>query len=247
MVNAECIDRLRGRSYFTRDDVKRAMQSCQDNVKVIGDAAFKARLQRLLREGNIARTGRNAYVVSAQRAQQYQYAYSDLSNDVAAHIAGKHPYLAYSIFELVQLNEFVNQQLAQNAVFVSVESKLGDFVFDTLKEAYPGRVLIYPTPEMFHRYWTNDMIVIVKLTSESPKGIIRSWHTGLEKLLVDLMSDPLLIGLVSRDELPGIYEEAFRKYVIDESRMFRYARRRTADERIRQFIYEKTAVKLRLS
>ena len=246
MCNAECVNRLGSKSYFTRDDVKMAMQSCQDE-SVIGDAAFKARFQRLLEDGYIARIGRNAYVIPAQHVRQYQYTYSDLSNDVAALIANKHLYLTFSIFELVQLNEFVNHQLAHNVIFVSVESNLGDFVFETLKEAYSGRVLINPTPDIFHQYWSDDMIVIGKLTSESPKGNIQRWHTKLEKLLVDLMSDPLLMDSISQDELPGIYEEAFQRYVIDESHMFRYAKRRTADKRIKQFIHEKTTVKLRIS
>lgn len=246
MYNAECIDRLSNRSYFSRDDVKKAMQSCQGD-SIVGDAAFKARFQRLLHDGLIVRVGRNAYVVPAQHVRQYYYAYSDQSNEVAALIARKHPYLTFSIFELVQLNEFLNHQLAHNVVFVSVESKLGDFVFETLKEVYPGRVLINPTPDIFHQYWTDDMIVIGRLASEAPKGNIQSWHTKLEKLLVDLMSDPLLMASISRDELPGIYEEAFQRYVIDESHLFRYAKRRTADKRIKQFIHEKTTVKLRIS
>ena len=246
MFDKKCVYKLRNMSNFSRDDLMRAMQTCQGS-KIVGDATFKARLNSLLNDGRIARIGRNAYIVPEQHMRQYHYAYSDLSNDVANLIIKKHPFLTFSIFELVQLNEFVNHQLAHNVVFVSVESNLGDFVFETLKEAFPGRVLINPTLDLFHQYWMDNVIVIRKLASEAPKGNKQSWHTRLEKLLVDLMSDPLLMDSISQGELPGIYEEAFSRYVIDESHLFRYAKRRTADKRIKQFIHEKTMIKLRIS
>lgn len=246
MYNAKCIDSLRGRRHFAREDAMRAMQSCEGS-QAIGSATFNARFQRLLKDGCIARIGRNTYIVPNQHVQQYHYAYSELSNKVADLIIQEHPKLAFSVFELVQLNEFVNHQLAHNVVFISVESKLGSFVFETLREAYPGRVLINVKPDMFHQYWSSDMIVIGKLTTEAPKGIDKSWHTRLEKLLVDLIADPLLTGSISEGELPGIYEEAFKRYVIDESQMFRYAKRRTAEQRLKRYLDEKTSVKLRIA
>lgn len=72
-----------------------------------------------------------------------------------------------------------------------------DFVFDSLKEKYQGKVLINPTVDIYHQYWSDNMIVIIKLTTEAPKGKKESWHTRLEKILVDIMSEPLLIASIS--------------------------------------------------
>ena len=77
---------------------------------------------------------------------------------------------SFRIFELVQLNEFVNHQIAHNVIFVSVESGWGSYVFDSLKDQYVGKILLNPSVEIFHQYWSDDMIVIQKLVSESPKG-----------------------------------------------------------------------------
>ena len=60
------------------------------------------------------------------------------------------------------------------------------------------------------------------------------------------MSDKLIPSCFSESELPAIYEEAFHRYVIDESRMFRYAKRRTADKRLQQFLSEQTDVSLQV-
>lgn len=91
------------------------------------------------------------------------------------------------------------------------------------------------------------MIVIQKLTTEAPKGDGEFWHTNLEKMLVDIMADRLLMDSFSESEYPLIYETAFESFVIDESQMFRYARRRTADKRIRDFLRKNTNVMPRIS
>ena len=90
------------------------------------------------------------------------------------------------------------------------------------------------------------MIVVRNLLTESPKGKKKVWHTDLEKMLVDIFSENPIKAMFSESEYPAIYEEAFGSYVIDESQMFRYAKRRKSDGRIKKFIQEKTNVKLRL-
>ena len=52
--------------------------------------------------------------------------------------------------------------------------------------------------------------------------------------------------MFSESEYPTIYETAFKNFLVDESQMFRYAKRRKVDEKIKKFIQEETNVKLRL-
>lgn len=89
------------------------------------------------------------------------------------------------------------------------------------------------------------MIVIMKLTTEAPKGQGRSWHTRLEKLLVDIMSEPILLASISEAEYPGIYMDAFERYYIDEKCMFRYANRRKSSKKIKKLIHDKTDIILK--
>ena len=126
----------------------------------------------------------------------------------------QYPYLNFTIFEFVQMNDFVNHLVAHNVIFLSVESDIMEFVFDTLKEKYPGKVLINPTADIYHQYWSDNMIVIVKLITEAPKGQEKSWHTRLEKLLVDIMSEPLLLASISESEYPGVYMDALQDTIL---------------------------------
>lgn len=240
--NVDYLQILENKTVFSRNELYDAMK--QFGIEM-GEASFKVYLQKLLNDGRIVRVGRNTYCV-ADTAKIYDYEYSDLAGHVASLIDENYPYLNFSIMELTQLNEFVNHQLAHNVFFVSVEANLGEFVFETLKGEYPGKVLIHPTPQIYHQYWYDNMIVIQKRVSEAPVSKKVRWHTRIEKLLVDLLTDDILQSSVSESEYQDIYEDAFTKYAVDESCMFRYAKRRGADIRIKKFIADKTKVNLRL-
>ena len=151
----------------------------------------------------------------------------------------------YITSEKIQINIKVKNSKIINVLFLSVEDDIIDFVFDLLKEQVPGKVLLDPTPELYHQYWYDGMIVLNKLVTEAPRGNEEAWHTRLEKMLVDLVSDPLLQEVISKSEYPAIFEGAFSGYVIDESCLFRYAKRRAAEKRLRALIREKTNITLR--
>ena len=180
---------------FSREDFITAFQK-KNKRKDSGRYNF----QKLLENGDIYRVGRNSYRIAEDSKRNYSYLYSELSLDLAKKIEEQYPELDFRIFELVQLNEFVNHQIAHNVIFVSVESGLGTYVFDSLKEQYTGKILLNPSVETFHQYWSDDIIIIKKLISESPKGERDVWETKLEKILVDLVADKLLLSCVSRGE-----------------------------------------------
>lgn len=90
---------------------------------------LKVLLKKLLDTGKIVRVGRNSYCVVDEQVKKYHYNYSELANEVAGIIIKEFPYLQFTIFELVQLNAFVNHQIAHNVVFVSVEADLRVILF----------------------------------------------------------------------------------------------------------------------
>lgn len=214
---------------FSRKDLLRALKI---ERKQTTEASARFYMQKLLDDGEIVRVGRNAYCVSSAEVKKYDYEYSEYSIKLAHRIQNEYPLVDFRIFELVQLNEFVNHQIAHNIIFLSVESDLGDFIFDSIRNDYAGHILINPTVKVFHQYWSNNMIVIEKLITESPKGKKVIWHTGLEKMLVDLVADKLLLSCVAHGEYDGIFTQVLQDFFIDESQMFRYARRRNATKKI---------------
>ena len=242
MTETHYFDGVKGKTSFSRQEL---LQSFRNGGFGLSDASFCKKLESMVKDEEIIRAGRNIYCFPKGNKAVYRHEYSALANAVAAFIKGQYPLLAFSILDLIQLNDFVNHQIAHNILLLSVETDIMEFIFDALKEQYPGKVFIEPTPEIYHQYWCDDMIIIVKLTTEAPKGRTESWHTRLEKLLVDIMSEPLIPESISESEFPNIYEGAFARYVIDEGCLFRYAKRRKAEQKIRKLITEQTNITLR--
>lgn len=242
MINEGSIFLLKKEEPFDRQEL---FQVLEEQYKGLSQASYKLKMQRLLESGEIARVGRNLYCIPDKQMTIYDYEYSHLAAIVREMICEKYPFLEYQIFELVQMNEFLNHQIAHNAVFVFVEADLGDFVFETLKEKYPGKILLNPSVKEYHLYWQDDLIVVGKLLTEAPKGKKAVWHTRLEKMLVDMTAEKVIKTTFSESEYPDVLEQAFHKYVIDESQMFRYARRRHVKDDILKIIQDQTTIKLR--
>lgn len=234
-----------GLSDVTRFTRKELLESFRMAGYTLSEASFYKKVEELVKNGQIIRVGRNVYSLPDDKRLMYEYRYSELADEVAQVIVQQYPSVNFSIFEFIQLNDFVNHLIAHNVIFLSVEADVMDFVFETLRDKYPGKVLINPTVEIYHQYWSDNMIVLGKLTTEAPKGKKVSWHTRLEKLLVDIIAEPLLLASISRAEYPHIYENAFDRYIVDENGLFRYASRRKMKKKIIELIRKETDIVLK--
>lgn len=242
MLEKRYYDGLLDVTRFTR---KELLESFRMAGYMLSEASFYKKVEELVKNGQIVRVGRNVYSLPDNKRLAYEYKYSELAEEVAQEIAQQYPYVNFSIFEFIQLNDFVNHLIAHNVIFLSVEADIMEFVFETLRDKYPGKVLINPTVEIYHQYWSDNMIVLGKLTTEAPKGQRASWHTRLEKMLVDIMAEPLLLTSISRAEYPHIYEDVFNRYIVDENSLFRYASRRKVTKKIKELIRKETDIILR--
>ena len=162
-----------------------------DNVGVLSKSTLEKYLKKYLESGEIVRIGRNAYCVRG-KLKDYEYDYSDIAVHIAKILNEDFCDLDFRISELYQMNRFLNHQIAHNVIFVFVEKELCISAFERLKKEYEGNILINPTEEDFFNYRREDMIVVRNLLTESPKGKKEVWHTGLEKLLVDIFSENLI-------------------------------------------------------
>lgn len=202
-------------------------------------------LEKLKKEKKIISVGRGKYerVVENGQKCQYTYSHSKEYQDVEKRIMEEYPLVEFQIWELIQFNEFVNHQIAKNLIVVEVENMLEDTVFHTLHEHYPY-VLYSPQMEFYYRHKGDEnTIVVLKLISEAPKP--KEGHSSpLEKLLVDLFANKFTGHLIERSEYPTIMEDAFSKYYLDQIKMFRYARRRNVETRMKTFIDQETRIQL---
>ena len=223
---------------FSRQDFTHAMVSDYGMTEPQASYDLKKRLD----QGILTRTGWGRYSLPVK--QTYRHRYSDSAVNVVKTITEGYDGLDFQVFELIQLNEFMNHQAAHNTIFVSVENDLLDYVFDTLWKAYPGKVLLKPKAEQYYRYRQDDEIVVGRLPSETPKGIDQPWMSRLEKILVDVFTDKLVSAIIPDGEKEGIIEGAYSNYLIDQNTIIRYARRKGSENKMMEVLskYGKVSV-----
>jgi hypothetical protein len=217
---------------FTRPEYYEAY--CEKNGERSSDALDYA-LRKAIADGSVVHIGRNKYAFRTEK-RLYRHSYSPKASRIAREIQKEYPGVDFQIFELTQLNSFVNHQIAHNTIFISVEKDVVDYLFDTLHKNYPGQVLLKPSVGMYYRYLVDDQVVITKLPSESPKGLDEPWQSRLEKILVDITVDKLLSQMVSQSEYGTIFSEANRRYLLDVNTMVRYANRKGAGAKFREYL-----------
>lgn len=62
---------------------------------------------------------------------------------------------------------------------------------------------------------------------------------------MDLFVNKFTGHLIEKSEYPAIMEDAFSKYHLDETKMFRYARRRNVEAKMKKFIRQETSIQLK--
>ena len=119
-------------------------------------------------------------------------------------------------------------------------------IINLLFDNYP-HVLYNAKIDEYYKYAGEETILVRKLISEAPPSVGQYKQAALEKILVDLFSRGVSGSIISHSEYQAIYEDSFKKYVINQPKMFRYARRRGVERKIVDFIHEKTNIKLEIN
>ena len=221
---------------FTTAEFTAALRSAQPDI---GRSTVYAALKTLCDGKRISKLGRGYYSVTQKPV--YDYELSAAARAFSSAIREAYPLVDFQIWELYQMNEFVNHQLARNTVFVEVESMQDESVFELLFARCP-HVLLNPDIDEYYRYAGEETVVIQRLVSESPQPYGEYRQTSLEKLLVDLFAHGLSSSLLSRSEYPAILSDAFSKYSINQTKLLRYARRRGAEKKLLAFLGSQTDI-----
>ncbi len=228
------IDLLNKNDSFTTQDF---VNEFKKGYPQLSEAYAKKILYKYISNKAVARIGRNKYILLEKKSLKvYPYELSKYANKIIEEIKQYYPNLKFKVFELLGLNEFLNHQIAHNLIFIFVESSLGDFVFDLLKKEYLGSVLLNPSIDDIEKYYIDNLIIIEPLVTEVPNNKNHKYNVCLEQLVVDLLCNDSIQSLINENEIPHIINLIIKKYVIDSSKMFRYARRRSIEDKLKKII-----------
>ena len=221
--------------YFEKDIIyteNEIFNLVREQKKDISEQKFKWTLFELVQNGLLCRIGTKRYIAGLKK---YKCELSDIGMSLNEYIKSTFPEVNYTIWESIQLNEWVNLLLNQNTVFIDVEKELLDFVVDSLMDAF-GKdytILVNPDENTVARYRRNNLIIVKKLYSRSPMDR-KCREIKLEKLLVDLLCDKNYLSMLDYSAVEDIFEGVKLNYAIDSTKMLNYAKRRGILDRIKK-------------
>lgn len=194
------------------------------------------RIYELTKLGVLYRIGRGRYSLS-----ETYYFKPEVSHSLKllfGIVKNQFPYLNICVWNTRLINEFMLHQPGRFYSILEVDKDAMESVFYELKDR--GRdVFLDPSEEVLTKYALNkkEPIVITSLITEAPLEKISGVKTAsLEKVLVDICSNTTLFSAQQGAELTRIYETAFEKYTISETKLLRYARRRNKEEVVERLI-----------
>ena len=197
----------------------------------LSESTYHWAISGLVRDGALTRLGYDSYSLSSGIPKnEYVPEYSDTAERLIRLISEKYPYVQFTVFETVLMNEFLNHLIAQNTVFIQAEKESSIYVFRFLQDQGIHNVMYKPGKNDFNLYWAKDSVVVTDLISEAPIRTSKPNYIMLEKMLVDMSADKLIAATFSKAELPDVYEQAQSRYLLDKVRMLRYARRRNRQD-----------------
>ncbi len=232
------IDRFR--SYFSKvttftiDDI---VNFYSPNKPIVRET-IKWRIHRLSKMGLIHNVGRGVYSLGQETIFIPQI--TKPRANVYKVIAQNYPYAEMCVWHTSSLNEFMLHQPGKFSLIVEVEKTAVESVFYFIKERYKD-VFINPKEDIVRNYIAGkkETIIVKTLISDAPIQSIYNIKTPtIEKILVDVFCDTAIFSAFQGHEKNIIFSNAFTKYTVNLSTLYRYAERRGKRIEIENYIQQ---------
>ena len=210
------------------------------------EKSFNRHFTKLLSGDIISRVGENIYTISDYGKTKGIYSYDTPSEEykgVESLLSENFPVADFIIWESSSLNEFFDHQISMNKIVVMVEKTSMNCFFEYLKDKFPS-VLMTPSHEDIIRYSKDGTIIIDRLSYRYPKNTKQKHHCSIEKLIVDMFAEKTIKSIVNEADYPTALETMFKRYKVNETKLFSYAKTWHVDKKIRYFISERTNIRL---
>lgn len=244
MANDVIIDRLKeefkGRETFSREELLDFFRQLEPELK---ESTFRWRIYYLKKKQLITTISKELFTLSFKPA--YQPDISDGERKLFSKIEKQFPSLKVCLWSTDIAHKFMLHIPGRFLTMLQVEKEALEPVFSYLKDQNFRNVFFEPGEKEIERYvFENEAaIVLQSLVSKSPTQRVQNvTTTTLEKLIVDLFSDKKLFAAFQGNELAHIINNAYKRYSIDFTKLFHYAKRRRKDTELAGFLSNKTDI-----
>lgn len=236
-VDAQLLNWFGDKPVLSRKELLARVAALNPTLK---EATLDVYLHRLALRNQLVHAGRGVYalpggVVVADFSPAVPLELATLWQEVAAEL-----FLDSGCVWTTQwLNNFTTHQLMRTVQLVEVSPEALQSTYYALKDRLGGRVFLQPDAHVLELYVaeTPDAVLVLPLVSRAPVQHVAGIPVPrLEKLLVDLLSDPTLFEAYQGEELRTIYRTAARHYRLDARTLFSYAKRRGKAPALRELL-----------
>ncbi len=238
------IERLKkefeGRESFSREELLDFYRYFEPELK---ETTFRWRIYHLKSKQVITPISRGQFTLSFKPV--FIPDLEDAERKIFSKLEKQFPSLKICIWSTKIANEFMLHIPGKFITILQVEKEAIESVYSFLKGQNFPNVFIEPKEKEIERYIyeSETAIVLKSLVSKSPTQKVKTVATTtLEKLIVDLYCDKKLFAAFQGSELVHIVNNAYKRYSIDFTKLFHYAKRRSKDAELVDFFSDKTDI-----
>lgn len=191
-------------------------------------STLRWRVYKLVNDGILHRIKRGIYTLKNEKKEWSPIITGNL-RELYLSIREKFPYLKCCVWTTQWLIPYTHHLPMGHLIFVETEKGTEESLFSLLGRKFIMPVLLNPTKKEMSNYieWGKENVIIRNLISQSPlKKIEDVQIPTLEKIVIDLFIDKVVLESFQGNELKSIYENLFENFNINESTLKRYAQRR---------------------
>jgi hypothetical protein len=208
--------------FVTLDEIYRRENASKNSDRI----ALRVAITRLVKKGSIFSCGRGVYGFFSKPC--YLPTQSPSVKKIAEVLNYNFPYLEFTFTDTSFLSEFMNLQPFSTIILIEVQAGAINPIISTLQKSNIMAFALQDYPNI-ERYIKNDILILFRPTkSSNPPSLTleKIKFAGLEKILVDLVCDRTIFDQYQEHELENIYQNVTRKYVVNYSRLLKYAKAR---------------------
>ncbi|MBS5527398.1 MAG: hypothetical protein KHX42_04490 [Prevotella sp.] len=202
-------------------------------------------LSKMVADGLLEKTGKGQYAITYAGRRVFTPYHDDTITQIETTLRQQFPLANFCVWNSADLKNLSHYIVNMDVIWVDIERDAMELAFVNIKKSGLERqTFLAPTAKDYELYiYGKPSIVIRPLVTEAPLLPMGENFTrvSMEKILVDAAIDHDFLPF-QEFEILNVYNTAFERYEINQSKMLRYARRRGHEEEIKENIIEKDKI-----
>lgn len=231
---------FQGKEFFTKEELWDFYKQYEPDLL---EGTLGWRIYHLKEKKVIRSLKRGVYTLSYKPA--YKPEVENKQKELFLKVSKQFKDIKACIWSTKLLSEFMLHLPGRYTTFLEVESDATEAVFHFFKDINVKNVFLQPTEKEVEMYVYDfeDPIIIKSLVTKSPlQKQKKVFMPTLEKILVDVYAEKILLNQFQGSELIIIFNNAYQKYEINFSRLFTYAKRRGKEKELMDFMSSRTEI-----